>query len=158
MKVGSPVLWSVPVLSEVHINAPHFEHATIEFSSSFDVEPLFENICYQLLNQSVFSILVLFQRTMSYKFTLYKIKFLIKVSFILFYIIKNNICPRCSKLHIPLFLKKNKLKLENIYFETIYFIFYFFVNVFYITVRELFFFFYKTLNVEKPFLTNLLYV
>ena len=33
---------SVQVLSEVHINAPHFAHATIMLSSALDVEPLSE--------------------------------------------------------------------------------------------------------------------
>lgn len=42
MNVGSPVLESVPVLSEAHIIAPHFEYSTILFSSAFEVEPLSE--------------------------------------------------------------------------------------------------------------------
>ena len=40
MNVGSPVMESLPVLSEVHINAPHFVHSTIGFSSALDVERL----------------------------------------------------------------------------------------------------------------------
>ena len=49
MNVGSPVMESLPVLSEVHINAPHFVHATIGLSSALDVEHLsvlkFVSIC-----------------------------------------------------------------------------------------------------------------
>ena len=40
VNVGSPVLESVPVLSKVHINAPHFVHATIGLSSALGVEHL----------------------------------------------------------------------------------------------------------------------
>ena len=49
VNVGSPVMESLPVLSEVHINAPHFVHATIGLSSALDVEHLsvlkFVSIC-----------------------------------------------------------------------------------------------------------------
>ena len=56
VNVGSPVMESVPVLFEVHINAPHFVHTMIGLSSALDVEHLSVVKCFQVVKHSVFNI------------------------------------------------------------------------------------------------------